>query len=740
MGEGVAGHVLLAERVVEVLHNVGDGRSPQWSSGSGFIMRGGLVLTAAHAVGLTGELLVRFRGVEERSARVCTLPGGGSAISTDLDLAVLEILEEPGEASAVAVARLRDDPTLDLPNLDGCVAFGFPAFEQRTRPGRDRPVRESVRIDGYIPMGEGTVEGLATLRIRDAPLHPSIKAGSVSRSPWRGISGAVVFAGNVAVGVISEHHPPAGLNGLTVVPLGWLDRLQDAAAWWALLGVTEPASVPYLPAGPGPGVADAQLEQRYRALLLRSPDFTRLPTPFEALPTAFYMPRLLRTADTTDASDDRVNSVTDVMTSVHRLVIVAPAGMGKTELLHDIVRQLAGGGDADGIPVFVRLHDLARRGADHDLLNFAILESLGDLIDHSEVDQIVGMLRRRREHNASGIVFLFDGLDEVPAAGLSDVLARVRKVDRFVLTSRPSGRIDVLQDGSTYWIDGLNDQTVGRFVDQWESRDAGVRLLVDRLLEDPRLGELAQFPQLLVLLCWLWRPVSTGGRSSRVGIIAAAVGEAFGRAVRLAGLPDGLEEVVPAHARRALQRAALESVSTGEGDRVDISRQYMLTLMEQAGGPNVAAMLLGFARRTGLIVAAPAGDDLRFLHQAFRAHLAGEALAADADPAPAIDRLALRTNGDDVLAAAAALEPERMPAIILARLAACRRDLFRTNQRSAALCLEGLTDLRPLEGQLRSVADGVLEGAREWWSRDQFAPAIGYLRTDYMRRRLRESL
>jgi HEAT repeat protein len=738
MGAGAAGHVVLAERVVEVLHNQGDDASPQWSSGSGFIMRGALVLTAAHVVRPAGELLVRFRGVEERPARVCTLPDGGLALDDQLDLAVLEILDTHGDAPAVAVARLRDNPTLDVPNLDGCVAFGFPAFEQRTRPGRDRPVRESVRVDGYIPMGQGAVEGLATLRIRDAPQHPSITPGDLSRSPWRGISGAVVFAGAVAIGVISEHHPPAGLNGLTVVPLAWIDRRADAAAWWDLLGVADPASLPSLPAAPDLASPDAEVERRYRELLLRSPEFTRLPTPFEALSPAFYMPRLLRAADAATDGDDPVRPVTDVMTSVHRLVIFAPAGMGKTELLHDLMRRMAG--DGDGIPVFVRLHDLARRGEGHDLLNFAIIESFGDLVDHAEVEQIVAMLRRRREQDVSDVVFLFDGLDEVPVARLNDVLARVRKVDRFVLTSRPSGRIDVLQDGPAYWIDGLNDEAVGHFVDRWESRDPDVRNLLDRLAEDPRLGELAQFPQLLVLLCWLWRPVSAGGQRSRVGIIATAVDEAFSRAVRLASLPDGSEEVVPAQARDALQRAALEAVSTGEGDRMDLSRRHLLTFMEEAGGRSLAALLLGFARRTGLLVPAPAGDDLRFLHQAFRAHLAGEALVAADDPAPAVDRLALRKNGDDTLAAAAALEPERMAALILDRLAACREDLFRMNSRSAAVCLEGLTDLRPLDERLRPVADAVLEGAREVWSRDWFAPAIGYLRTDYMRTRLRDSL
>lgn len=40
---------------------------------------------------------------------------------------------------------------------------------------------------------------------------------------------------------------------------------------------------------------------------------------------------------------------------------------------------------------------------------------------------------------------------------------------------------------------------------------------------------------------------------------------------------------------------------------------------------------------------------------------------------------------------------------------------------------------------MRPVADAVLAGAAEWWSRDRFAPVIGSLRTAYMRNRLREA-
>ena len=738
MGTAAAGPVILAERVVEILHNRGDDASPLWSSGSGFIMRDALVLTAAHVVGLTGELLVRLRGVEEWPARVCALPGGGPALDEELDLAVLEILRAPGDTPAVTVARLRDNPTLDEPNLDGCVAFGFPAFEQRTRPGHDRPVRESVRVDGYIPMGQGAVEGLATLRIRDAPQHPAVAPGDLSLSPWRGISGAVVFAGPMAIGVVSEHHPPAGLNGLTVVPLTWLDRRPDAAAWWGLLGVPDPASLPYLPAGAGLVSPDGQTERRYRELLLRSPEFTRLPTPFEALPASFYLPRLLRAADSTADEDDPFRTVTEVMMSVNRLVIFAPAGMGKTELLHDLVRRLAADGDV--IPVFVRLHDLARRGEGRELLDFAITESFGDLLDRSEVEQFTGMLRRRR--NAMPVRWSSSSTVSMRSRPPGSTTSS-RACGRWIVscsrpvppagstccrTGRPTG-----STASTRRLSGISLTSGSRGI----PRSAACWTV------SPRTPGCGSWPSFRSCSCCCAGCGGPSRRAAGAAGLASSPPPSTRRSAGRSGWPacwPASEDVVPDQARDALQRAALEAVSTGEGDRVDIGRRHLLALMREAGEPGLASAALGFARRTGLLVPAPAGDDLRFLHQAFRAHLAGEGLVAAGDPAPAVDRLALRRNGDDTLAAAAALEPERMVTLILDRLAACRADLFRMNQRSAAACLEGLTDLRPLDDRLRPVADAVLEGAREWWSRDRFAPAIGYLRTDYMRHRLRESL
>jgi hypothetical protein len=60
------------------------------------------------------------------------------------------------------------------------------------------------------------------------------------------MSGAVVFADDIVVGVVSEHHRPEGSASLTVVPVTAIDGLPDARQWWDALH-TDPAEFVRLP-------------------------------------------------------------------------------------------------------------------------------------------------------------------------------------------------------------------------------------------------------------------------------------------------------------------------------------------------------------------------------------------------------------------------------------------------------------------------------------------------------------
>jgi tetratricopeptide (TPR) repeat protein len=239
----------LDDLVVEVLcHWSGPARTG-WSVGSGFLIRDGYVLTAAHNVG-PGEITVRT-GKVERPAEICL--SGEDAV----DIALLKLTEDAGRLDGF---RSRSFGTVDRDTaafVDRCLAIGFPRFKERaTVPGRQdqgKPFRLSAQVGGRIPTGENLGTHLLTLHVGQAPQPLTAKPDS--QSQWSGMSGAVVFADQVVIGVITEHHRPEGDSSLTVVPITAIGDLSDAAEWWRLLEVN-PAGFPRLPVREAPRPRD----------------------------------------------------------------------------------------------------------------------------------------------------------------------------------------------------------------------------------------------------------------------------------------------------------------------------------------------------------------------------------------------------------------------------------------------------------------------------------------------------
>ena len=225
----------LSNLVVEVLHNRGDDKRPDWSVGSGFFVSRRLVLTALHNVDGPGELLVRVHGKEEHPA-VVRLQGDKDIA----DLAVLELSDVPVDVPPLRYGVVdRSAPAV----VKGCRAVGFPRFKERVQ--EPKPLRLSAQVDGEIPTGENLNQPLLTLLVTRSP-RPLLSS-AVRESEWAGMSGAAVFSGNnILVGVITEHHLPEGERALTVVPITALDLLPEAEAtkWWKLLGVDHQALVP----------------------------------------------------------------------------------------------------------------------------------------------------------------------------------------------------------------------------------------------------------------------------------------------------------------------------------------------------------------------------------------------------------------------------------------------------------------------------------------------------------------
>ncbi len=225
----------LGDLVVEVLHYWDDEQPPGWSVGSGFVVGSGLVLTAAHNVG-DGELLVRARGTEW-PARVLL-----RGLVESADLALVEFTGAGVEFLPCRYGQV-DERAPGV--VDRCWAVGFPYYKERAQAGRGAPPRRerlTTQVRGQILAGENLGRSLLTLQV---DRMPAARGGS-GQSEWSGMSGAVVFADDIVIGVVSEHHRPEGSASLTVVPVTTIDNLPDARQWWRALR-TDPAEFVRLP-------------------------------------------------------------------------------------------------------------------------------------------------------------------------------------------------------------------------------------------------------------------------------------------------------------------------------------------------------------------------------------------------------------------------------------------------------------------------------------------------------------
>jgi WD40 repeat protein len=222
----------------------------RWSAGSGYLIGGRLVLTAAHTVDYRQDLrhdeqlLVRTIAGRELAARVVLVCDEPSQV----DLALLEIRDPRFDEHLrpVGFAQVNRDSPAPVPN---CWAVGFPRFGEAGAVLAGGSRRETWQVGGEILPGGKLRAGLLSLRVTSTPQQMS---ASLAGSAWEGMSGAVVFTsdphdGELAVGVVALHHRPEGESALTVVPLTALAGLPPAADWWHLLGVADPATLPVLP-------------------------------------------------------------------------------------------------------------------------------------------------------------------------------------------------------------------------------------------------------------------------------------------------------------------------------------------------------------------------------------------------------------------------------------------------------------------------------------------------------------
>ncbi|GAB2614935.1 trypsin-like peptidase domain-containing protein [Kribbella endophytica] len=202
------------DRVVAVVARLRDGRQ---QVGSGYLIGPQTVVTARHCT--------RDKATNQHAVNLTVVSSNDGGSAGELT----EVVEDP--TLDVAVLRLRSqlhDRELRAPTyarvergragmLLDCQAIGYPLFQwdPSTR------VRGTSEVHGTIYQTDGVESGRLLLR---EPLIRSVEVGGVpgptdagSRSPWGGLSGAVVFHAGNALGIVVEHHPRQGDAALQIL-------------------------------------------------------------------------------------------------------------------------------------------------------------------------------------------------------------------------------------------------------------------------------------------------------------------------------------------------------------------------------------------------------------------------------------------------------------------------------------------------------------------------------------------
>ncbi|WP_336047738.1 hypothetical protein [Streptomyces sp. CA2R101] len=178
-----------------------------WHTGSGYLIAGRLLLTAAHAVPTDGA---QIRLLEEEALWEARVLWRGDGL---LDAALLEITDPDFEPTAHRPTRF--GRIVSSAPGTYCEAVGFPDAT-RVFEGPE-VVRDSEHLTARLNPLARRKQHLLDLRLDNWPDH-----APENPSRWSGMSGAGVWCGTLLVGLVAWDTPGFGQRRLSAVPLSAL--------------------------------------------------------------------------------------------------------------------------------------------------------------------------------------------------------------------------------------------------------------------------------------------------------------------------------------------------------------------------------------------------------------------------------------------------------------------------------------------------------------------------------------
>ncbi|MGH3847274.1 MAG: trypsin-like peptidase domain-containing protein [Pseudonocardiaceae bacterium] len=279
----------------------------RWTCGSGYLLGGRLVLTAAHVVCPAGEPLTSV-WVRAESGPLLAAQVAWHRYAGDVDVALL-VVTEPRWVVPVWRHLVRWGRLVTARAGQACEATGYPKVVAEPRR------RDSHHAVGVINPGSLVKAGLYAVEVSNPPAGPGIGG-----SGWAGMSGAAVLCQGLVVGVVSVD--PAGFESrrLVTVPVTAVTGDPGFAALVAghcgrapvvepveLVGLGEPVRAAESPAG-----------------LLRA---EVAETPFRSRPGLEQLQQWCQRAEWFSTR-----------------LVVGPGGQGKTRLARHFAAQLVGEG------------------------------------------------------------------------------------------------------------------------------------------------------------------------------------------------------------------------------------------------------------------------------------------------------------------------------------------------------------------------------------------------------------